>query len=61
MAQEVEDLVLSLLWFWLQMWHRFDPGPEFPHAVSTAKKNLMLSTCIHMNTYIKYTYSYKLI
>ena len=25
MAQRVKDLALSLLWLWLQLWHRFDP------------------------------------
>ena len=27
MAQWVKDLALSLLWLWLQLWHRFDPRP----------------------------------
>ena len=27
MAQQVKDPVLSLLWLWLQLWHRFDPWP----------------------------------
>ena len=27
MAQQVKDLVLSLLWLWLLLWCRFDPWP----------------------------------
>ena len=27
MAQWVKDLVLSLLWLWLQLWQGFDPRP----------------------------------
>ena len=27
MAQQVKDLALSLLWFWLLLWLRFDSWP----------------------------------
>ena len=32
-----KDLVLSLLWLWLQLWRRF-PAQELPHGASVAKK-----------------------
>lgn len=28
MAQQAEDLVLSLLWLGLQLWHKFDSWPR---------------------------------
>ena len=28
MAQQVKDPVLSLLWLWSRLWHRFDPWPK---------------------------------
>ena len=28
MVQRVKDLVLSLLWFRLQVWHKFHPWPQ---------------------------------
>ena len=30
-AHEVKEPVLSLLWLWLQLWHRFDPWPRNFH------------------------------
>ena len=34
LAQQVKDLVLSLLWLWLQPWRGFDPWPrELPNAM----------------------------
>ena len=27
MAQQVKNLVLSLQWLWLQLWHGFGPWP----------------------------------
>ena len=39
MAQWVKDLVLSLPWLWLLLWHRFSYWPrEFPHAMDMANK-----------------------
>ena len=35
MAQQVKDLVLSLLWFWLQLWLGFLSWPE--NAMGAAK------------------------
>ena len=41
MVQQVKDLVLSLLWLRLLLWHRFDSWPEeLPHAVSVVKKSV---------------------
>ena len=38
MAQQVKDLVLSLLWLWLQLWLGFHLWPkELLHATSEAK------------------------
>ena len=38
-AKWVKDLALSLLWLWLQQWHRFDLWPgELLLAVNVAKK-----------------------
>ena len=31
MAQWVKDLVLSLMWLWLLLWHRFNPCPGNLH------------------------------
>ena len=39
MAHLVKDSVFSVLWFWLLLWHRFDPWPwELLHAMGMAKK-----------------------
>ena len=39
MVQWVKDLVLSLQWFGLLLWHRFDPCPgKLSHAIGAAKK-----------------------
>ena len=39
MAQWVKDLVLSLLWLWLQLWCGLDPWPwNFLIAMGLAKK-----------------------
>lgn len=39
MVQWVKDLMLSLLWLWLLLWHRFDPWPrELVDAAGAAKK-----------------------
>ena len=38
-VQWVKDLVLSLQWLGLLLWHEFDPWPgELPHAGGEAKK-----------------------
>ena len=38
-AQQVKDLALSLLWFWLLLWHRFDPWlGNFCRPIGVAKK-----------------------
>ena len=37
MAQWDKDPVLSWLWLWLQLWHRFDPWPSH-FEMGTAKK-----------------------
>ena len=34
-AQQVKDLALSLLWYWLLLWYGFDPWPgnfHMPHV-----------------------------
>ena len=44
MAQRVKDPVLSLLWFWLQLWCRFDPCPGTSACLGgkqTNKKNVV--------------------
>ena len=39
MVQHVKDPELSLLWLWLQLWHRFDPPlQKTSHSVVVAKK-----------------------
>ena len=43
MAQQVMDPVLSLLWLWLLLWHRFDPGlGNFPMLQAWPKKRKIL-------------------
>ena len=38
-AQQVKDLVFSLLWLGLLLWHKFSPWVwELPHASGVAKK-----------------------
>lgn len=47
MAQQVKDLVLSLLWLWLQLWYGFDPWPRNfskPQEQPNKIKNLSLHT-----------------
>ena len=38
-AQQVKDLALSLLWLWLLLWHRFDPGPRNFYVLWGQAKN----------------------
>ena len=38
MVRWVKNLVLSLLWLWLQLWHRFDPWPRNFHMLQAKKK-----------------------
>ena len=38
MAQQVKDLVLSRLWLWLQLWHRFDPWHRTSACLRSSQK-----------------------
>ena len=38
MAQQVKDLVLSLQWLWLLLWHRFSPWPGNFHMQQASQK-----------------------
>lgn len=38
MAWQVKELMLSLPWLWLRLWHRFHLAQELPHAVVRLKK-----------------------
>ena len=38
MPQQVKDLALSLLWLWLQLWHRLHPWPGNFHRPQTQPK-----------------------
>ena len=38
MAQQVKVLALSLLWLWLQLWHKLNPWPEKFHKPCTWPK-----------------------
>ena len=47
MAQWVKGLVLSLLWLWLELRHRFHPWPRnFLHAAGSANKTKQKSMCV---------------
>ena len=39
MVQQVKDLVLSLLWLWVLLWHEFDPWPGNFHRPWAGPKN----------------------
>ena len=40
-AQQVKDLVLSLVWLWLLLWHRLGPWPTGTFTyLSVAKKRI---------------------
>ena len=46
MAQWVKGLVLSLLWLWLELRHRFHPWPRnFLHANKTKQKSMCVLLC----------------
>ena len=38
MGQWVKDLAFSLLWLWLQLWHRFSPKPQNFHMLQAGPK-----------------------
>ena len=48
MVHYVKDLVLSLLWFWLQLCFRFNTWPSnHLHAMDVAKNNKALLLHLH--------------
>jgi len=55
-AQQVKDLVLSLLWLWLLLWYRFHPwSRETQHALGVAKKKSRWKNYMLWNQCVKGT------
>ena len=52
MVQLVKDLVLSLMWLRLLLWHRFNPWPqEFLHAMDAVKKEIKKENTVQSQEY----------
>ena len=59
MAQLVKDLVLSMLWFWLLLWHGFSPGSGTSacHSQSKNKNHSPIYNCIKKDKLPRNKYS----
>ena len=44
-AQQIKDLVLSLLCLWIQLWHGFDPWPRNFHMPRAQLKKKQIMIC----------------
>ena len=50
LTQQVKDLVMSLPWIWLLLWHRFDPWPRNFCVLACCEQSLHTHTHTHTHT-----------